>query len=32
MGSLWKVLGFTVLLGFTLLKTGSIAKSIVHAH
>lgn len=31
MGSLWKVLGFTILLGFTLLKTGSIAKSIVHA-
>jgi hypothetical protein len=32
MGSLWKAFGFTVLLGFTLLKTGSIAKSIVHAH
>ncbi|MBO5623600.1 MAG: hypothetical protein J5959_18445, partial [Butyrivibrio sp.] len=32
MGSLWKVLGFTVLLGFTLLKTGSIARSIMHAH
>lgn len=28
MGSLWKVLGFTILLGFTLLKTGSIAKFI----
>jgi hypothetical protein len=32
MGSLWKVLGYTVLLGFTLFKTGSIARSILHAH
>ncbi|SFU95849.1 VirB6/TrbL-like conjugal transfer protein, CD1112 family [Butyrivibrio sp. M55] len=31
MGSMWKVFGFTVLLGFTLLKSGSIAKSILHA-
>ncbi len=31
-GSLWKVLGFTVLLAFTLFKTGAIAKSILHAH
>lgn len=32
MGSLWRVMGFTVLLAFTLFKTGSIAKSILHAH
>ncbi len=32
MGSLWNVLGYTILLGFTLFKTGSIAKSILHAH
>lgn len=32
MGSLWKVMGYTVLLVFTLFKTGSIAKSILHAH
>ena len=31
MASMWKVFGFTVLLGFTLLKSGSIAKSILHA-
>ena len=31
-GSLWKVLGFTVLLAFTLFKTGSVAKSILHGH
>ena len=31
MGSMWKVFGFTVLLGFTLLKSGSIAKAILHA-
>lgn len=31
-GSLWSVLGFTVLLAFTLFKTGSLAKSILHAH
>jgi hypothetical protein len=31
-GSLWKVMGFTVLLAFTLFKTGSIAKSVLHAH
>ena len=29
---LWKVLGFTALLAFTLFKTGSVAKSILHAH
>ena len=29
---LWKVLGFTALLAFTLFKTGSIAKAILHAH
>ena len=31
-GSLWSVLGFTVLLAFTLIKTGTLAKSILHAH
>ena len=31
-GSLWSVIGFTVLLAFTLFKTGSLAKSILHAH
>lgn len=32
MGFLWNALGFTILLGFTLFKTGSVAKSILHAH
>ena len=32
MGSLWNALGCTILLGFTLFKTGSVAKSILHAH
>ncbi len=31
-GSLWRVLGFSVLLCFTLFKTGSIARSVLHAH
>ena len=31
-GSLWSVAGYTVLLVFTLFKTGTIAKSILHAH
>ena len=31
-GSLWGVMGYTILLAFTLLKTGAIAKSILHAH
>ena len=30
--SLWGVMGYTVLLAFTLFKTGSVAKSILHAH
>lgn len=30
--SLWSVMGFTVLLAFTLFKTGALAKSILHAH
>ena len=30
--SLWRVIGVTVLLCFTLFKTGSVAKSILHAH
>lgn len=32
MGSLWNALGFTILLGFTLFKTGAVAKSVLHAH
>ena len=32
MASLWNVLGYTILLCFTLFKTGSVAKSILHAH
>lgn len=32
MASLWNVLGYTVLLCFTLFKTGSLARSILHAH
>ena len=31
-GSLWGVMGYTILLAFTLFKTGAIAKSIFHAH
>lgn len=31
-GSLWTVMGFTVLLAFTLFKTGTLAKSILQAH
>ena len=31
-GSLWRVMGFTILLAFTLFKTGAVAKSILHAH
>ena len=31
-GSLWTVMGYTILLAFTLFKTGAIAKSILHAH
>ena len=31
-GSLWKVMGYTILLAFTLFKTGAVAKSILHAH
>ena len=31
-GSLWGVMGYTVLLAFTLFKTGAVAKSILHAH
>lgn len=32
MNSLWSVLGYTALLGFTLFKTGTLSKSILHAH
>ena len=31
-GSLWGVMGYTFLLAFTLFKTGSVAKAILHAH
>ena len=31
-GSLWGIVGYTVLLVFTLFKTGTLAKSILHAH
>ena len=31
-GSLWGVMGYTILLAFTLFKTGSLAKSILNAH
>ena len=31
-GSLWSVMGFTILLAFVLFKTGSIAKGILNAH
>ncbi|MBO4336843.1 MAG: hypothetical protein J5842_02060 [Lachnospiraceae bacterium] len=31
-GSLWGVMGYTILLAFTLFKTGSVAKGILHAH
>ena len=31
-GSLWSVMGYTVLLAFTLFKTGTIAKSVLSAH
>ena len=30
--SLWKVMGFTILLAFTLFKTRAVAKSVLHAH
>ena len=31
-GSIWGVVGYTILLAFTLFKTGSVAKSVLHAH
>jgi len=31
-GAVWKVIGYTVLLCFTLFKTGSLSKSIFAAH
>ncbi len=31
-GSMWKVMGYTILLAFTLFKTGAVAKGILHAH
>ena len=32
LGSLWGVLGYTILLAFTLFKTGAVSKSIHHVH
>lgn len=31
-GSLWRVMGFTILLAFTLFKTGAVAHSVFHVH
>ena len=31
-GSMWNVTHFTILLAFTLFKTGSVAKAVLHAH
>ena len=31
-GTLWGIAGYTILLAFTLFKTGAVAKSILHAH
>lgn len=31
-GSLWEALGFSVLLAFALLRTGAVARSVLHAH
>lgn len=31
-GTLWGIVGYTALLAFTLFKTGSVAKSVLHAH
>jgi hypothetical protein len=31
-GAVWRVMGYTVLLCFTLFKTGSVAKSVLGAH
>ena len=31
-GTLWGIVGYTILLAFTLFKTGSVAKSVLHAH
>ncbi len=31
-GSIWSVMGYTVLLAFSLFKTGTIAKSVLNAH
>lgn len=31
-GSLWGVMGYTILLAFTLFKTGAVARSILHTH
>ena len=31
-GSLWGIMGYTILLAFTLFKTGLVSKAILHAH
>lgn len=31
-GSLWQVMGYTILLTYTLFKTGAVVKSVLHAH
>ena len=31
-GSIWGIVGYTVLLAFTLFKTGSLSKAILGAH
>lgn len=31
-GAIWGIIGYTVLLCFTLFKTGSLAKNVLHAH
>ena len=31
-GTLWGIVGYTILLAFTLFKTASVAKSVLHAH
>ena len=31
-GTLWGIVGYTILLAFTLFKTGSVAMSVLHAH
>ena len=32
MGAIWKCFGYAILLAITLFKTGSISRSVLHAH